>query len=128
MSLKLVTDESDPVEAMPELTPEEVALFEKTSLHPVVYAKVCPVVDFPRVPDIMNATDRKRRFAMIMSLNGIPNFAQRRDPIIIPSEADSFLVEADNIEDLRQRIMREVDLVLNQISEVSKKMQDSGHG
>jgi hypothetical protein len=120
MTLKLVTDQPEEIAEEVVLSPEDKALLEKTDIHPVVYAKVCPVMSFKTQPDLLNGGDRKRRFAVVMSLNGIPNFHMRRDPLIVPSEVDSFLLDADTIEDLRARMIREIDLVLDQVANAAK--------
>jgi len=123
--LRLIKDDEVVEEKVEKiLTPEEERLLKATGVHPVVAAKVCPTMDFQMVPDIANASHRKRKYALVVGFNGIPNFHERLDPLIVPSEMDSFLIDADSLEDMRARCIRELDNLLAQMKEVAEKIDE----
>jgi len=76
---ELNTDNSvnSEMELPDEYQVQDQILLNKTQDYPLVNAEICP---FPmkRVPDMSTGGDRRRRFAIVLSLGGIPNFS--RDP------------------------------------------------
>lgn len=121
--LKLVTDESQPLTQV-EPTDAEKKVLDASNMHPVMNVKICTSERFDLVPDLLRGGKRKRKYAMVISLNGIPNFHERQDPLIIPTDLDTFLIDADTLPDLRARAILEIDRLIHQIEEVLKPMSE----
>jgi len=63
------------------------------------------------VTDFVTGEDRNRRWGMVMSLAVIPQFDQvspNQGPILLPRTPNRFFT-ADNLEDLKARIVYEID-------------------
>jgi len=118
---RVVTDDAP---TQPVLTPQEKAIHAVTGMHEVLPVKVCTSTRFDLVPDLLRGGNRKRKFAMVISLNGIPNFDERPDPLMIPTDLDTFLIDGDTLADLRARAILEIDRLINQIEQVLKPMEE----
>lgn len=89
---------------------------------------VCPARNIKKVPDLANGGMRKRKYAIVFSLSAFPDFANVAEPIMTPSGMDTMLIDADTLEDLRTRAVREVDDMICKIKEALeyKAKMDSG--
>ena len=110
----LNTDDSvnSEMELPPEYQVQDQILLNKTQDYPLVNAEICP---FPmkRVPDMSTGGDRRRRFAIVLSLGGIPNFQEIQEPITINADMPKKLIDGDDIEDIRRRAHAELDAMIN---------------
>ncbi len=96
----------------PEYQVQDQVLLEKTQEYPLVTAEVCPL-PMKRVADISTGGERHRRFAIVLSLGGIPNFEEIQEPITINSDMPKKLIDGDSIEDIRKRAHAELDCMIN---------------
>lgn len=91
---------------------QDQVLLEKTQEYPLVTAEICPL-PMKRVADISTGGERHRRFAIVLSLGGIPNFEEIQEPITINSDMPKKLIDGDSIEDIRKRAHAELDCMIN---------------
>lgn len=91
---------------------QDEILLNKTQDYPLINAEICP---FPmkRVPDMSTGGDRRRRYAIVLSLGGIPNFQEIQEPVTINADMPKKLIDSDSIEDLRKRAHAELDAMIN---------------
>ena len=66
-----------------------------------------------RVPDMSTGGERRRRYAIVLSFGGIPNFQEIQEPITINADMPKKLIDGDSIEDLRRRAHAELDASIN---------------
>lgn len=99
-------------------------LLKKTQAYPVIDAKLCATDKFVKVPDLLTGNRRKRRYAMVISLSGIPNFSEQPEPIIMPPQIQTVLIDSDTFEDLRERVVAEVDAMIEEIKTAINEAKD----
>lgn len=93
-----------------EETPEVLQHTEDYLMHQIFYT------DQPmrEIDDLATGGKRNRRWGMVVSLAAIPGYDQvpvNMGPTLIPTAPTKFFT-ADSIEDLRDRVMMEVDRAL----------------
>jgi len=87
-------------------------LTEKSKSYPMMDATVCGTVT-KSVPDLLTGGQRKRKFAAVLSLAGLPGFDKMQDPVVIQSNLPKVLIDADSLETLRERCMAELEKMFN---------------
>lgn len=87
-------------------------LTEKSESYPMMDATVCGTVT-KSVPDLLTGGERKRKFAAVLSLAGLPGFDKMQDPVVIQSNLPKVLIDADSLETLRERCMAELEKMFN---------------
>jgi len=87
-------------------------LTEKSKSYPMMDATVCGTVT-KSVPDLLTGGERKRKFAAVLSLAGLPGFDKMQDPVVIQSNLPKVLIDADSLETLRERCMAELEKMFN---------------
>lgn len=116
--LKLVTDENSIEGKDP--------ILDRTMAYPVIDVKICPTNNFAKVADIATGGKRKRRYAMTLAMSGIPDFANQPEPMIFPPKMDTVILDADSIEDLRERAIKEIDIMVDKIAEAAEHIKKTG--
>jgi hypothetical protein len=87
-------------------------LTKYTDAYPLIDASVVPVKT-KTVHDFKTGGERKRRYGIVLSLGGIPNFSEMSDPVVIHQTMPRTVIDGDTIEVLRQRVLAEVDAMFN---------------
>lgn len=67
------------------------------------------------VPDLAGGPDRNRRWGVVMSVTVVPKFDDvplNQGPLLLPKVPPRFIT-ADNLEDMRERINKEIDQALD---------------
>ena len=87
-------------------TPKDV---ENTNAYTMAEVLFCPT-EVQTVPDIATGGQRNHRYAMSMQIAIIPGFEQTpvNQPVILPKSPSKFFT-ADTLEDLRARVVHELD-------------------
>lgn len=88
---------------------------KKTGVYPMIDVKICASRDVAKVPDLLTGGMRKRKYGMVLSMSGFPNFSQVQEPIMTPIDMPSILVDADSLDDLRERAILEVEGMIEQL-------------
>lgn len=91
---------------------QDQIVLSKTQDYPLVTAEVCPL-PMKRVSDISTGGERHRRFAIVLSMGGIPNFQEIQEPITVNADMPKKLIDGDSIEDIRARAHAELDCMIN---------------
>jgi hypothetical protein len=91
---------------------QDQIVLSKTQDYPLVTAEVCPM-PMKRVSDISTGGERHRRYAIVLSMGGIPNFQEIQEPITINADMPKKLIDGDSIEDIRARAHAELDCMIN---------------
>lgn len=111
--LKLVTDEnkaSDPLD-------------DRTCIYPLVDVKICPS-KFETVADLRTGGKRKRKHALVLGMTAIPDFAHQPEPLLLPGDLQTLILDADNLDDLRARAYKEVDGMIDQLKEALQMIKE----
>ena len=100
-------------------TPQEAnkAILDRTSTYHIVPANIVPT-STTKVPDIINGGERGRRLGCFLSVAIIRDLNEHNDPIVLQSEFPQFLVDADSVEDLKQRVFEELQAVFDNAADV----------
>ena len=91
---------------------QDEALLKDTSSYPITDASIV-LSPTATVPDILTGGQRKRKFAMVLSMAGLPGFQKLEDPVILSSSLPKVLIDGDSIEILRSRAHAELDAMFN---------------
>ena len=65
------------------------------------------------MPDIKTGGERLRKHGIVCTFGLVPRLDAQAEPILVASQSlTSFFVDADNYEDLKQRVLNELDNML----------------
>jgi hypothetical protein len=106
------------------MTPSLNPLLKKTNAYPALGVLVCPA-KLSKVADIATGGMRSRKYAIVMSLSGIPNLSEQPEPIMIKNDLQTIIIDADNVEDLRDRCYSEIDGIIDQMLEVLEEIKNA---
>ena len=91
---------------------QDEKLLKDTSSYPL---RDMSIVTTPteNVHDFKSGGQRKRRFAIILSMAGLPGFDKMEDPIVLQSQIPKVLIDGDAVDILRERAHAELDAMFN---------------
>lgn len=96
---------------------------EKTGAYPLLNVLVCPV-KLDKVPDIATGGTRSRRHGIVLSMSAIPNLNEQPEPIAVQGNMQTILIDADSYEDLREKFIKEIDEMIQQMKEAAEEMKN----
>ena len=105
------------------MTQNITPLSKKTNAYPILGVMICPH-KLNNVTDFTTGGKRSRKYAIVMSLSGIPNLHEQPEPIMVKSETQSILIDGDTFEDLRDRCYAEIDGIIDQMKEVLEEAKN----
>jgi len=82
----------------------------RTDIYPMVPATVAPAL-LKKLPDLETGGLRNRRVGCYLSVAVIRGLESHRDPLILQGDMPMILVDADTLEDLRERAIDEINVV-----------------
>ena len=91
---------------------KDAELLGKTSSYPITDASIV-LSPTETVQDFTTGGQRKRRYALVLSMAGLPTFEKMEDPIVLQSNLPKVLIDGDDIEILRARAHAELDAMFN---------------
>mgnify|MGYP000944929008 CR=1 FL=1 len=119
-NLKLVNDQvNDSADAMNPI-------LDKTEVYSVIPINLCATQEFVTVPDIATGGKRKRRFGLVLSMSAVPNLDKQAEPLMFPANLATVFLDADSIEDLRERAIYEIDMMIDHLKNAVEEMKKNG--
>lgn len=111
-NLKLVSDQQtdDPI-------------LSKTTAYPIMDVKIVATDEFTTVPDIATGGKRKRKYGLVVSMSGIPNLDKQNEPLFFPNNLSTLMIDGDSLEEIRERAVYEIDIMIEQMREVINQMK-----
>jgi hypothetical protein len=83
-----------------------------TEAYPMFDAAIMPT-GLKEVPDIASGGQRSRKYGMVLSIAFVPALDQQPQPLTIPkNQLPTLFIDADNLEDLKERCNQEVENML----------------
>ena len=91
---------------------QDEKLLKETASYPL---QDMSIVTTPteNVHDFKSGGKRKRRYAIILSMAGLPGFDKMEDPIVLQSQIPKVLIDGDAVDILRERAHAELDSMFN---------------
>lgn len=71
--------------------------------------------------DFKTGGKRKRRYALVMSVAGIPNFNEMEDPVMLQPSLPKIVIDGDSLDVLLSRAHAELDVMFNLFEDTVKE-------
>ncbi len=71
-----------------------------------------------KVADIATGGSRNRRFGLVLSIAVVPELDKQEDPIMVSQTMPTIFLDADTLEDLKDRVHEEIDIIIRHTDDV----------